>query len=138
MSLRRQRPVEFLQLLAPGGTTLAATEVDGTVTLWDLPGRRALAALAIPELEFSCVEFSADGRTLATGTKSGAVVLWDVARRVVTTTFRGHIGPVWCLAFSADGKTLASGGTDMLVKLYNLAAGQECSSSRGTTIRSPR
>jgi WD40 repeat protein len=83
--------------LNPDGQVLAANDVDGSITIWDLtPPHHELHRMADPDARVAVKEgedppitpliFSADGRLLASGTYFGpeaeriaAVAVWDVA-----------------------------------------------------------
>ena len=88
---------------SPDGHTLAASTLDGAITLWNadaavitgtIEGRRDLgpatgrgpavaAALASAGAAFSTLAFSADGATLVAGGDSRHVCVYDVAERVL-------------------------------------------------------
>ena len=63
----------------PGGDRLATCSADGTVRLWDVPGKREVAALRQGKAAVLALAVSPDGMTAATGSEDGTVVLWDLA-----------------------------------------------------------
>jgi WD40 repeat protein len=62
--------------LSPDGSTLAAADSDGTVSLWDLATGQATATLFGHTEHVWSVAFSPDGHTLAAGSMDGTVRLW--------------------------------------------------------------
>jgi len=63
----------------PDGNRLATCSADGTVRLWDVPGKRELAALRHGKAAVLALAVAPDGMTVATGSEDGSVVLWDLA-----------------------------------------------------------
>jgi WD40 repeat protein len=63
---------------SPDGKLLASASLDGSVTVWDVNRKEAVADLRGSVPAFA-VRFSPDGKLVAVGDSSGAVVLWDVA-----------------------------------------------------------
>ncbi|WP_308310852.1 hypothetical protein [Streptomyces sp. GbtcB6] len=106
---------------SPDGTTLATSNQDGTVRLWN-PATAGIKD-TFPNAG-TVVAFSPDGTTLATGHSDsddgGSVSLLDVATGYSRAEFVGHTGEVQSLAFSPDGHTLASSDSDGTVQLWNV------------------
>ncbi|MEV5848805.1 hypothetical protein AB0M32_43250 [Streptomyces sp. NPDC051985] len=106
---------------SPDGKTLATSNQDGTVRLWN-------PATADIEDTFpdagTVLAFSPDGTTLAVGhgdgDDGGSVSLLDIATGYARVEFVGHTGEVHSLAFSPDGRTLASADSDGTVQLWNV------------------
>jgi len=63
----------------------------GEVKLWDVAGRRELAALPHPHMAWS-VQFSPDGRTLLTACWDKTAKLWELAVRKERAVLRGYSG----------------------------------------------
>lgn len=105
---------------SPDGKTLAtagsAKGSDASVWLWDVAGRRNIAAFTLPNHNHaSSVVFSPDGKSLAAVASTGArgkrtVWLLDVTGHRKPASLPDQYDYVGGLAFSADGKTLAVGG----------------------------
>ena len=91
--------------ISPDGATLAAGGSDGTLTLWDIAGRRVRAFQWAHTNEVKSIAFTPDGRTLATGGRDNAIRLWDAAECELKSTLKGHNGNVMSVAFSPDGRT---------------------------------
>ncbi len=102
--------------LSPDGSTLAVTQGDGYVKLWDLATLRQTAAFrAVPRGPLTSVNFSPDGTTLAATGEVGQLVLWDLTSSPPTSRQLAGLPPadryssVFYASFSPDGRTLASG-----------------------------
>ena len=106
----------------PAGGTLAAGAADGRFLIWDVSGRRVLAAPPSEHEEpISSLAFSPDGALLARGDGVGRVSLWDVKRRRDVGEFlRVHQGEIKSLAFDRGMRFLASGGGDNSVVLWDI------------------
>lgn len=97
------RPVPRLAW-SPDGKTLAVTQDNQTVLLWDTATERRRAALVGHTGEIRALAWSPDGKTLATGSGDGSLRLWRAAtgglraalyaigprREWVTVTPRGY------------------------------------------------
>jgi protein kinase-like protein/WD40 domain-containing protein len=118
---------------SPDGDTLAAGNPDGSISLWNVPGKRLITELAVPAAAafspasspVSSIAFSPDGKTLAVGNSDGYTYLWNVADEQLTSTLidpgasSSHPSIV---AFSPDGTVLASG--DGKTYLWNMTTAQ--------------
>jgi uncharacterized caspase-like protein len=114
--------------LAANGSTLAATNENGQVLMWDLttassPRSPVKSNALNTESPILALAFSPDGNTLAGGAQNGAIKLWNAQTKQVHNTSGSHGGAVTALAFSPDGNTLASGGDDKIVQLWNAQSG---------------
>ena len=129
---------------SPDGKTLATGDWQGTLRLWDVPGKRLLASRQVEVMVLLTLGFSPDGRRLVTSGGDGVVRFWDAALLRQLDRLPGHDGPdglrarerlwaaaslgaftgghdglVWTMAFSRDGKTMATGGQDATVRLWH-------------------
>ena len=126
---------------SPDGKTLAASCFDGTVSLWDVEGRKKRATLtghvgpdpAWPDHQVWKVAFSPDGSLLASASWDGTARLWDTGTGQERNVLR-HPGKVRTLAFSPDGKTLATGmgcEPDRNVRFWDVSSGREVGAAAG-------
>ena len=120
------------------GKTLAAAEtLDGTVTLWDVRGRRPVGQAfqtveplpGLPpdlagQLSGFAAAFSPDGSTLVSVDNFGTIRLWDVRdRQRLGTPLDENSNYNGCHAFSPDGRILACAEgheLDGTLRLWNL------------------
>jgi WD40 repeat protein len=92
------------------GSSFAAGESDGTVTIWDsATGRRLLELDGHSDVCWS-VAYSRDGSQLASSSDDKTVKLWDVTTGKELNTLKAPSGVIRSIAFSPDGKLLAGAG----------------------------
>ncbi len=96
-----------VQLIAfsPDGRSVATASQDNTLKLWDVPGRREIAAI-VYENAISGLAFSVDGKLLAVGTGTD-VRSYDPVTGREATGRSSYPDDVSSIAFSPDGKKLA-------------------------------
>ena len=130
-------------VFSPDGRTIAATNADRSITLWEVAtgkpratlGRAAIDSKTAqsPETvsvsmtgaqlrpgELTCLAFSHDGKLLAAGDSSGRVRRFDVATGGERQPFSGHLGPVLCLAFAGNSQRLVSGSADTTALVWDI------------------
>ena len=97
--------------LSPDGETLAGSNFDGTIHLWDTATG---AEKDVFRSEFkigsgAVLTFSPDGTLLASGSEASRVTLWDVATGKAKFVFE-HVeaNTISSISFSPDGATLVS------------------------------
>ena len=124
---------------SPDGRTLASTNGNDAILLWDLATGERRAILEGHIHWIFELAFSPDGKTLASGGGDKAVLLWDVASGQHRATLDkqertgGRRDDVFALAFSPDSKTLASSGTYGPIQLWDVNTLQRLSTLRGHT-----
>jgi WD40 repeat protein len=118
---------------SPDGTLLAASQLDGTLRLWDVVRRRTLARIiTVRHGWLQTVAFSPNGRLLALGgcavqqgaypvCGTGYLGLWDVPHRnFVALPWHGDATAVTSVAFSPAGTLLAAANGDGTILLWDV------------------
>lgn len=105
--------------LSIDGTKVALQRADG-VTVWDIPGRRALGGTPLLPA-YDRIQLSPDGRTLVSY-KSTAVTVWDVPARRRLSRLKLTASEV---ALDPAGKMLAVATYDGMVYLYDAATKEQ-------------
>jgi WD40 repeat protein len=107
---------------APGGASLATSEDDGHIRVWNVAAKKEIHALfARPEPVYS-VAFSADGGRLAAGARDTASV-WDIGAAREVLTLPRQPDAIMCVTFADSGKQLVTGGWDGTVAVWDAATG---------------
>ncbi len=107
----------------PNGRVLAVGRYR-SVTLLDVPTRRAVRTLQGLEGAVTSLAFAANGGTLAAGSgtpgKDGQVALWEVATGQRLRSLAGHNDLIHGISLRPDGRQLAAVSYDQKVSLWNL------------------
>ncbi|SEG42277.1 translation initiation factor eIF2A [Actinacidiphila yanglinensis] len=122
---------------SPDGTTLAAAQGIGDVTVWDTRSGKRSGTLGTtrhstaPGTEsVNSVAFAANGKRLASGNGDGTVELWDMASRTEAGAVDAHTDDrVWTgflnvVALSPDGKLMATSYDSAVFSLWDLTSYQ--------------
>jgi len=111
-----------LVVFSPDGKTLASTDSDGQIILWDLVSGRLRETFSTQFTSLvNSIVFSPDGNTLAS-VSDKSIRLWDVASGGERLTFTER-GFITNLRFSPDGKSLATVDADARITLRNSQSG---------------
>ncbi|MGW3148792.1 nSTAND1 domain-containing NTPase [Streptomyces sp. NPDC001177] len=119
----------FLALaFTPDGRTLAGSNGDGTVRLWDASDPSHPVSLGPPLVThagwINRLAISPDGRTLAGAGQNGTLRLWNITNpahpSALGAPLRVSADPLQTLAFSPDGPTLVTSGNDAIIHLWDL------------------
>jgi WD40 repeat protein len=99
------------------GRWLAASDGDGTISLWDV-------ASGLPVRSWSAgayvLAMAASPRNrLAVGGDDGCARVWDMERAIPGDQFHGHAGGVQAVAFDHSGIRLATGDAAGVVRLWD-------------------
>jgi WD40 repeat protein len=125
-----KNPLQCL-VFSPDGRTLAGSDYEGTIVLWDTASGQVRTTLkAEDRRRVSSLAFAPDGKTLAAAVgdrpghdhEPGLIILWDTAHGQRRLTLTGHTNAVLSVAFSPDGRLLASGSSDRTVRLWDMTA----------------
>jgi len=109
----------------PGEHLLMAGAETGGVTLFDLPGMRAVRKMRGHSAAARTVAFHpGNPAVLVSGGADGAVRLWDARSGSEYVSYKGHSGTVTCCVFSPDGRWLAVGDSDGTLRVWDLGAGK--------------
>ena len=112
------------------GRTLAATDENGSITIWDVAsGRIERALMGLNEI--TVLTFSPNGERLATAAADNTISLWNVRTGLLQGKFQKHDAIINALAFSPDGQFLASGGDDRKIVLWEVATGKSKRTFKG-------
>ena len=129
-------------LFSPDGSVLAAFYRNGTLRLWDMVARRALATIDSPDGNpvdakngTPVAAFSPDGKLIAVAAGRGTarVRVWDAKTGLERSDLKGpsELRNMNGLALAADGKSLAvvarptSTSKNTTLMLWDLSAGEQ-------------
>ena len=115
-------------LFSPNGKTVVSTNLDKTVTRWDVESATPLETLRGHSNSVQQPVFSPDGRTLYTVSHDGTAIAWDLAgdrrlgrpftftndRKFSSAGYDGHPGK-----FSPDGRLIAVGLKERGIALWD-------------------
>jgi WD40 repeat protein len=114
--------------ISPDGRTVAGSNDDGSLRLWDLESGRERARIPTLQGWETRVFFAPDSKTFATGGSNNAhaVLLWETATGKPIEPFLGHTSPVSSVSFSTDGRTVATSSWlgDPVVRFWDPQTGR--------------
>ena len=104
----------------PGGSTLAAGDLDGTTYMWNLAARKITARLADPGgQQVDSVAFSPDGATLAVGDDNGNTYVWNLAdQKIIATLYHPQSGVAASVPTVSHSVAFGPGGTTLADAFY--------------------
>lgn len=110
--------------VAPDNALLAASEVSGTVRIWDVAQGTQVGVWQAHQGEAFDVAFSPDGSLLASAGRDGSVRLWRTGTWEAAGSFQ-HADAVRGIAFSPDGRLLASASFDGSIGVWDVLDGRQ-------------
>jgi WD40 repeat protein len=114
--------------ISPDMKTVAASNWDGTLRLWDLETGKERVKISTIEGWTTYVYFAPDSKTFATGGPNTAhgVLLWETSTGKRIEPFPGHSSRVNSVSFSPDGSTVATSSyyEDAVVRLWEPQSGK--------------
>jgi WD40 repeat protein len=127
-------PTSFIDTMAfsPDGKTLATSNNDNTVRLWNVTDPTHPTALGTAQAEHinpvTSMAFNSNGHTLATGSIDTTVRLWDVTTPThplpLGQPLTGQTGAIKKMMFSLDDRTLITASNDGTVKRWEWTTGR--------------
>jgi WD40 repeat protein len=112
--------------MSPDDQTLALGHLDGSVSLWDLPGLREKTRIRRDLEQVSAVAWSPDGKSLAWGDVAGSVVWAEGSAGIDPLQYRPRRPrEIRDLSFSQDGRTLVAVDDGGLSWAYSGVLGRE-------------
>jgi WD40 repeat protein/DNA-binding XRE family transcriptional regulator len=118
--------------LSADGQFLAAGASTGDLTLWNVPGRRLVAALQAHTGAVTSVAMTADARVVVSGSLDGTIRAWDPQSGRLLLSLEGN-GDIYGVAVSEDGRAIAGGGLDGAVRIWDAQDGRLLSVLAGHT-----
>jgi len=107
---------------SPDGTSLAASCLDGSVSVFDVAARRRTATLEGHFLPVRCVRWTPDSRMILTACDDCRVLCFDPHRQAqYVDEYTAHTSWVLGVAPAPDGKHFASCSADRTVKIWDMA-----------------
>jgi WD40 repeat protein len=103
MTLKHQNQVQQVAV-SSNGQLLAAAEMGGAITLWDLETGEPKRTFRLNDRDCAALALSRDGKTLAAAGAQGNVAIWDIASGEMVYQFLYNVirGVPACVAFDAD------------------------------------
>src|SRR5262249_41968480 len=112
----------FAVAFALDDKTLASSDGNGIIHLWDLGTQREITSLNGHQGGVMSLAFCpTDSHLLASAGQDRMAKLWNVATDRVMAKFP-HTDEVYSVAFTRDGKTLATSARNGEVRLWNVAS----------------
>ncbi len=116
---------------SPDGTRLAATGVDGRISLWDPATGQRLKTLETHKDQVFGVAFDSEGKRMISASGDNTLKIWDLATAEKPRSLVGHAYEVFKGVFNRDGRRLISASLDQSARVWDVATGQELLTLRG-------
>jgi WD40 repeat protein len=116
---------------SPIENRLATASADGTVRIWEWPGRESDLILE-HEATVYTVDFSPDQKWLATASADNTARVWEIATGREVARFDQHESYLNSVDFSPDGKWVVTTSADETARVWGAATGREI-----TVVRVP-
>ncbi len=114
------REVEF----SPDGSTLAAGNSQGRVSLWNPVNGSFVRSLTGHTLAVTALEWSPDGTIVAAGSRNATVRLWDSTTGSLAATLSGAASSIRRIRFNSDGSLIGvTTETEQIARVYNSTTG---------------
>jgi WD40 repeat protein len=107
---------------SPDGRTLAASDSNGEIRLWDVQDRQCLLTCSGHTNWVRAIKFSPDGRFLASSSDDRSIKIWDLQDGTCLQTIGQGIYSLG-FSFSPDGRYIASGSANHPIYLWDLLTG---------------
>ena len=122
--------------VSPDGRMFATAgpgDVIGSIKLWELTTRTAIATLARNGHSHLVqhLAISSDGRFLASAARDGTVRMWDLSTWRCSAVLQGHRGAVDGVAFSVDNRTVISCGKDRSIRQWDVSSSEQLAARLG-------
>lgn len=124
---------------SPDGTRLAsandndgtrASNIAGTITIWDVANAKALSTMRVSTIGITSVAYSPDGKHLISGDWSGLGIIWDAGTGDKMAILPQQ-SPVTAVSYSPDGKLVATGSHNGIITLWNALTGEKLLTWKG-------
>ena len=120
LDLDESKPFPERFVASGDGTTLATTNANGEVHLWQAHTDEPLITLTSGYTKpFTSFAVSHDGKTIATGDVLNNIQLWDVSTRRKRVTIKTDEESIRALTFAKDNQTLISESRGE-IKMWNI------------------
>lgn len=103
------------------GDTIASTDSDGIVKLWDVRMVAELMTINVGPHPANKSRFDRSGEILAIASDDGSVKCWNLIDAKEVHVLKGHEDSVHAVAFDPFGKYLVSAGSDNTFRLFGMA-----------------
>jgi eukaryotic-like serine/threonine-protein kinase len=104
----------------PAGDRVAASNLDGTIKIWDAAKGKQLLNIKAGGGLWS-VAYSPDGKRIAAGGWDELIYVFDAGNGKTLFTLRAHENTITSVAFSPDGSRMASASLDQTIKIWSSA-----------------